>query len=178
MTGAPSPGVNLEFKARIADPAAVESALARLGARRVVVVRQHDTYFSVSAGRLKLRRQDGRAELIAYERPNQPADRWSHYTRTPIADPAVALAALTAEHGLRGVVTKSRRVWLYENARIHVDNVDGLGEFVEIEVVDGPSMGEARDLLTDLLSALALDPASAIGGSYIDLLEDSRRGRS
>jgi predicted adenylyl cyclase CyaB len=178
VTAAPSPGVNLEFKAHIDDPAAAASALAGLGARRVALVHQRDTYFAVGAGRLKLREQDGAAELIAYERPNVTVDRWSRYTRTPIADPAAALVALTAEHRLRGVVTKVRRVWLYENTRIHIDEVDGLGKFIEIEVVDPPSMGAARNRLTHLLRALALDPAAAIGGSYIDLMEQTDRDRS
>jgi predicted adenylyl cyclase CyaB len=109
--------------------------------------------------------------LIAYQRPDAASHRWSRYTRTPVADPAATLTELTAAHGLRGVVTKSRRVWLYENARIHIDDVDGLGQFVEIEIVDPQSEKDARGQLAALLLALGLDPTSAISGSYIDLLE-------
>jgi adenylate cyclase class IV len=179
----PVPGINLEFKARLADRRALESALRRLGAHRDALLRQRDTYFHVTGGRLKLREQGGATELIAYQRtasgpagsqscPDAASHRWSRYTRTPVADAAECLASLTAAHGLRGVVTKLRRVWLYENARIHIDDVDGLGQFAEIEIVDPQSEKDARAQLAALLLALGLDPTSAISGSYIDLLEN------
>ena len=162
---------NLEIKTRLTDLAGAETALRRLAAHDAVVLVQRDTYFGVPEGRLKLREMPDRAELIEYRRDERGATMTSRYTVTTVADPAAESARLVAAYGLRGVVEKSRALWLYRNARIHLDHVAGLGSFLEIEVVDPRTEDEGEALLRELLAALALRAAEAVRTSYIDLLE-------
>lgn len=163
---------NIEFKTRLAAFEPAEAALRELGATFAGTLHQRDTYFAVRDGRLKLREQERGAELIAYRRDEDTATMHSRYTVTAVAEPAACIAALAAEHGVRGVVVKARRLWLVENARVHLDTVEGLGTFLEIEVVEPATVEEGRATLARLLAALGLDPATAIRRSYIDLLSE------
>jgi adenylate cyclase class IV len=125
----------------------------------------------VSEGRLKLREMPRAAELIAYTRDESGPTMHSRYTRAPIDDPTAERERLAAKYGVRGVVEKARALWLYRNARIHLDHVAGLGSFLEIEVVDPRTPQEGAALLADLLAALGLSPSDAVRASYIDLLK-------
>ena len=162
---------NLEFKTRLEDVAAAEAALRRLGAVDAGVLVQRDTYFRVPEGRLKLREMPDGAEWIEYRRDETGATMMSRYNVTPVADAVGTAARLGAAFGMRGVVEKARALWLYRNARIHLDHVAGLGSFLEIEVVEPRSADEGEALLRELLDALALSAADALQASYIDLLE-------
>jgi adenylate cyclase class IV len=162
---------NIEYKARLRDVGQVEAALRMIGATDAGMLVQRDTYFRAPEGRLKLREMPDRAELIAYERDESGATMESRYTLTPIADPATERARRSAEYGVRGVVEKSRALWLYRNARIHLDHVAGLGRFLEIEVVEPRTAEEGAALLGELLAVLDLSRADAVRASYIDLLE-------
>jgi len=174
-------GVNVESKTRCADLEAVARLAATLGARYEGRLDQVDTYFRVPSGRLKLREivrraPDGRvsssAELIRYDRPDQTGARVSRYERTDIDDPEACRARLEAEQGLRGQVRKRRELWILESTRIHLDRVERLGDFVELETVSGGTPGPADRREHDRISsALRLDPRVSIEGSYIDLLE-------
>jgi homotetrameric cytidine deaminase len=170
------PRRNVELKARDADPAAtLERALA-LGATDEGVLAQRDTYFKRARGRLKLREQDGGREagarLIAYVRPDDEAARTSAYRLAEVADPAALREALDAALGTLVVVEKRRRLLLYDNVRIHLDEVRDLGSFVELEGVADPDSDLSREheLVARLREELALgDPVAA---SYSDLLLD------
>jgi adenylate cyclase class IV len=162
---------NLEFKARLDDVSRIEAALRALGAADAGLLVQRDTYFRVPDGRLKLREMPGESELIRYERDEAAPEMASRYTRTPVDRPAARRQQLSAQYGVRGVVEKTRALWLYRNARIHLDHVAGLGSFLEIEVVDPRTPAEGRALLHELLAALPLNRDAAVQASYIDLLE-------
>jgi len=125
-------------------------------------------------GRLKLREfADGTGELIFYERPDQPGPKLSQYDRSPCPDALAVLRALSAALGVRGVVKKRRHVVLVGNTRIHLDEVEGLGSFVELEVVlrDSDSVSAGERTVADLLRALGIPVSSLISGAYLDLLE-------
>jgi predicted adenylyl cyclase CyaB len=164
---------NLETKARHTDLDSAREAAVRLGARRHAEEAQTDTYFQVPHGRLKLREIDGQlAALIWYDRPNHEGSRLCSYHLVPVPDPAGLKAALTAALGVRGVVRKRRTICLWHNVRIHLDEVAGLGTFVEFEAVLGPGQDEAtaQERLEQLGRALAIDPAAYLAPSYADLL--------
>jgi len=176
-------GVNVESKTRCADLEEVARLAASLGARYEGRLDQVDTYFRVPSGRLKLREiahrapaPDGRvsvsAELIRYERPDQSGARVSRYERTEVDDAESWRGRLETEHGLRGQIRKRRELWILESTRIHLDRVEGLGDFVELETVCAGTPGPADRLEHDRISsALRLDPRVSVEGSYIDLLE-------
>ena len=167
---------NLELKARYADHASAETVLQKLGATREWSLRQVDTYFVVPHGRLKLREQESRdvAELIAYERPNETTVRASNYLLVPIPDPAALKSALTRTLGVRVVVAKRRTLWLWHNVRVHLDQVESLGAFLEFEAVlasSDESDEPSRERLGQLTRALDIRDEDRIAGSYSDLLE-------
>ncbi|CAG0953562.1 partial adenylate cyclase, class 2, partial [Anaerolineae bacterium] len=121
---------NLELKCRSASCAELQECARRLGAVVQATLAQTDTYFHVPHGRLKLREIDGsHAELIQYDRPDVAGDRWSRYTRVTVGDPAGLVRALRDALGIRCIVKKVRTLYLYRTARIHVDEVAGLGSF-------------------------------------------------
>jgi predicted adenylyl cyclase CyaB len=168
-----SPRRNLERKARCADLAAAGAALRRFGARLEGTQEQTDTYFPAPSGRLKLRVIDGHdAVLIAYARPDDMGLRPSSYHLVAISDPEALQAALAAALGVRGAVRKRRTVWHWHNVRIHLDEVAGLGIFVEFEAVLSETEEEetSRDRLAELGRLLGLTPADDVAGSYADLL--------
>jgi homotetrameric cytidine deaminase len=158
---------NLEIKARDADPRrSLEAALA-LGAVDQGELTQRDTYFAGAQGRLKLRRQTpGADELIQYRRPDEAGPRVSEFRVVPVAEAEALEQALDAALGTLVVVEKRRRLLLWDGVRIHLDDVGGLGTFVELEA---PEDGADKvDRLTE-----ALQVGEPIAGSYSDLLLDS-----
>jgi adenylate cyclase class IV len=164
---------NIELKARLADLQAARKVAQALATERLGVQQQVDTYFHCIRGRLKLRQIDRlSAQLVWYARPDQKGPKASQYQLVPISNPETLKAALSAALGIRGVVRKRREVFLAGSVRIHLDQVDGLGDFVEFEAVLGPEMDDAagRAALGRLIEAFAIDPANLIPGSYGDML--------
>jgi adenylate cyclase class IV len=172
-----APRRNLEIKAADPDPArTLESALA-LGAHDEGTLVQRDTYFHAVQGRLKLREAPpAPAELIAYARADRPEARVSSYRVVPVADHIGLIEALADALGVRVVVEKQRRLLLHGNVRIHLDSVEGLGEFVELEAVatspGGPAAEEQR--IAELREALGIADDLLVARGYADMLE--RRG--
>ena len=163
---------NLEVKATVSSLADVRRRLRALpGATRQASLRQTDWYFRVPAGRLKVRQVDSRrdGELIAYLRPDRRTARTSEFQRLPTADAAGTTRLLGRMLGSRGCVRKRREVWLYRNARIHLDTVEALGRFIEIEVVVTDGMTQARAVLGELKVLLGIRPEDLIAGSYGEL---------
>lgn len=174
-------GTNVESKSRCQDLEAVASRAAELGARYEGRLEQLDTYFQVERGRLKLREvshhfPDGRvsesSELIRYERPNERGARVSTYERTAIEDVRARKAQLEEVHGVQGCVRKRRTLWILDATRIHLDEVEDLGSFVELETVSERQPTAAAHLEHERVrGGLGLDPGETVAGSYIDLLE-------
>jgi predicted adenylyl cyclase CyaB len=163
---------NVELKARDPDPAgSLEISLA-LGAEDRGWLHQLDTYFRVPQGRLKLREQDAAAELIYYERSDDAIERESHYRIVPVEDPFGLKDALTAALGVLVAVEKSRRLLLWRNVRIHLDEVPGLGSFIELEAVADPGSdlsGEYRSI-AELREALGIAADGILATGYSDEL--------
>ena len=164
---------NVELKALDPDPArSLERALA-LGAEDHGVVVQRDTYFRVRAGRLKLRAEEpGEAHLIAYWRPDAAEVRVSSYRVVPVPDPDGLRAALAETNGIDVVVEKRRRLLLWESVRIHLDEVEGLGSFVELEAVAEPDSDLTRERrqVARLREALEIGDDALREGSYADAM--------
>lgn len=133
---------------------------------------QRDTYFRVPRGRLKLREEEGAAaHLIAYERPDLVGQRESRYRIVDVEQPDELVAALSSVLGVRVVIAKERRLFLWEGVRIHLDKVDGLGDFIEFEAVApaGSDLSREEVQVKTLRQALEIDDADVIGVSYSDL---------
>jgi adenylate cyclase class IV len=167
------PRRNIELKCRCADLAAVRARAQHLGARDAGVLEHHDTFFEAPLGRLKLRDfGDGRAELISYRRPDTTEARGSDFFVYPVGDPVLLRAALAHALATGGTVRKRRHLFLYRHTRIHLDEVEGLGTFVELEtVMAGQSEQEGHEELAHVAAALALKPEDAIPRPYVELLQ-------
>jgi homotetrameric cytidine deaminase len=166
---------NLELKARDADPRrSLERALA-IGAEDRGEIAQRDTYFAHARGRLKLREQSpGATELIEYRRSDSTDPGPSEYRIAPVGDPEPLRDALDSALGTLVVVEKRRRLLVWDAVRIHLDEVEGLGSFLELEAVaePGSDLGPEREKLERLRSELRIEDAALVAGSYSDLLLD------
>lgn len=165
---------NIEIKARVRDFSALRARAAALSDTPCQVVVQEDIFFSVPRGRLKLRLLSaGRAQLVYYTRPDQRGPKRSDYHIFETDAPEDLKAVLSLALGVRGVVRKTRHLYLVGQTRIHLDQVEGLGEFVELEVVLRPGQGDAegRAVADDLMARLGILPADLLEGAYLDLLE-------
>jgi len=160
---------NIEIKARLADLSAARAVAVGLGARAYVVEEQVDSYYALESGRrVKVRRiNGGRSELIDYQRPEATGVRASDYTITPLPDRDAAPAGEPLV-----VVRKRREVLLIDNVRVHLDQVDELGTFLELEaVVDAAHDDRAcRAQVDRIMEALGLREADLIRASYAELL--------
>jgi predicted adenylyl cyclase CyaB len=164
---------NIELKARDADPQRSLAVCESLGAENRGVLVQRDTYFHVAHGRLKLREEEGAAaQLIAYERADTAGERTSHYRLIDVDEPAELRAALATTLEVKAVVAKERRLFLWEGSvRIHLDAVEGLGSFIELEAVasDGSDLSREKAQVKSLRETFEIDDADVIGESYCDL---------
>jgi adenylate cyclase class IV len=163
---------NIEIKARIASVEAVLARATSIADGAPVVIDQDDTFFAVAHGRLKLRRfADGSAELIQYHRDDSADAKASDYVRVPVADADALAEALTRACGTRGRVRKRRLLLMAGQTRMHLDRVDGLGDFLEFEVVlrDGQSDADGTAIAERLMTALAIAPEDRLAGAYLDL---------
>lgn len=170
---------NVEIKARIASVAALRPVAAALADSGPTPIAQDDTFFACDAGRLKLRDfGDGRGELIFYRRADEAGPKLSSYLRTPTSDPAGLREALTLAHGAVGRVRKARTLFLAGRTRIHLDEVEGLGAFLELEVVldDDEPLERGVDEAHALMARLGVASDALVEGAYLDLLRSKGAG--
>jgi adenylate cyclase class IV len=164
---------NIEIKARLADLAAARAVARGLGAVPFVVEEQVDSYYELAGGRrVKVRRIiGGRRELIDYQRPEATGVRASDYTITPLADDAPVAGEPVV------IVRKRREVLLIDNVRVHLDQVDGLGTFLELEAVVDAAHDDAvcRAQVDRIMAALGLPESDLIRASYAELLNQPPR---
>jgi predicted adenylyl cyclase CyaB len=168
---------NVEIKARVSDAIGLEERLTRLKVDFKQELHQVDTFFCVPHGRLKLREfGDGTAELIHYHRADRSEAKLSDYERVAVTDAQRTRSLLTRALGIRGTVTKNRTVMLVCKTRVHIDTVEGLGRFLELEVVldetETIAAGEATAVA--ILRLLEIPAGDLISGAYIDLLDNQR----
>jgi predicted adenylyl cyclase CyaB len=167
------PRRNIELKATDPDPSASLDVCRALGAQDRGTIAQRDTYFEVARGGLKLREeQPGRPHLIQFERASEPQQRESQYRIVEVDNPDTLIAALTDALGLRVVVAKRRHLFLWRNVRIHLDRVEGLGDFIELEAVAPPDsdLTHEHELVAELRMALTITDERLIGLGYAERL--------
>lgn len=165
---------NIEIKARVSDPEELLAKARALSGSEPEIILQTDTFFHAETGRLKIREfADGTGELISYHRPDGEGPKTSSYGIAPTSDARALKDVLAAALPLRGVVQKKRLLFLAGRTRIHLDQVEGLGTFMELEVVlaegDDPKDGERE--AAGLMKKLGIEPEDLVSGAYIDLLE-------
>jgi predicted adenylyl cyclase CyaB len=164
---------NIEIKASVDEPGALERAAAAVADHGPQRIEQDDTFFHCPEGRLKLRDfGNGQAELIFYRRPDQAGPKTSDYRITPTSEPDSLRETLGQALGTVGRVRKTRTLYLAGRTRIHLDQVEGLGHYMELEVVLGDGDEEAAGLAEAeaLMTRLGIRRDQLIDRAYIDLL--------
>ena len=167
---------NVELKARLVDREAARRTATRLATSERVELQQRDTYFHCNSGRLKLREfGDGEAQLIAYRRPDTADTACSRYHLVEVPQPELLRIALADTLGVRVVVEKQREVYLHHHVRIHIDQVRGLGDFLEFEAVLQPSaeLVEGDEILSKLKAEFGIDDRDLVATSYAELVSSA-----
>jgi len=166
--------LNVEIKARCADPGTIREYLLSQGAELRGTDHQTDTYFKVPNGRLKLREGKFETKLIFDARPDQAGPKQSAFQLVKVPDAAGLKKALASANGIKVVVEKIREIYYIRNVKFHIDNVPGLGSFVEIEAgnitapeLDAQKLQEQCDFY---LAAFGITENDLVEVSYSDLL--------
>lgn len=165
---------NVEVKARIHSIESVARLAAFIADQGPIEIAQDDTFFHCNAGRLKLRQfSDDKGELIFYRRADRAGPKESFYVRSPTAEPSTLRETLTLAYGQSGRVIKHRTLFLVGRTRIHLDRVESLGDFVELEVVlgDGDSVEDGRQEAEIVMRRLGIEASQLVEVAYVDLLE-------
>lgn len=168
---------NIEIKAKARDfPRQVEIAREMSG-EEPLLLKQKDVFYQCRDGRLKLRfENDDPPVLVGYHRPDQSGPKLSDYLLYKSQDGAQLDALLAKVLGRIGVVSKFRTVYLVGQTRVHLDEVEGLGSYLELEVVlrDEQSLEEGQEIANKLMNALGVEEEDLITGAYFDMLQEQR----
>ena len=169
---------NVEIKARLTNPSATMNLAAQLSGGPSEVIEQEDVFFCCTNGRLKLRVFAATSgQLIHYQRPDQPGPATSDYLIAATTEPAQLREALSRAYGVVAVVRKTRHLFMLGRTRIHIDSVEGLGDFLELEVVleEGEPVRNGEEEIATLMDALSIDAAALIDVAYVDQLTSIAR---
>lgn len=164
---------NVEIKARVGDLTSLRKRVQEISDSAPTVIHQEDTFFECPRGRLKVRRvSDAYGELIYYERRDSREARESRYVCSTTLKPGSLIATLAQAYGIRGVVRKRRSLYLMGQTRIHLDEVEGLGDFVELEVVlsTDQSVNQGVRIVQEIMERLGIPQKNLVDQAYIDLL--------
>lgn len=164
---------NVQIKARVADLEALTHRVAAVASEGPIEIHQDDTFFHCDAGRLKLRDfGNGSGELIFYQRTDQAGPRESFYVRSPTSSPEELRRTLSLAYGEAGRVLKRRMLFLMGRTRVHLDDVAGLGSFVELEVVldEEDSTEAGAEEAHRLMKSLDIQSHDLVDRPYVDLL--------
>jgi len=171
---------NIEIKARVLDWQSANRAAVAIADGPPQILEQEDIFFTTDRGRLKLRTVNGDTELIYYQRPDGSGPRQSDYLVLPIIEPRIATQMFELLHGRRGTVRKERWLYLSGQTRIHLDRVQELGDFLELEtvLVEDQTASDGERILRHLMSRLGIAHEHLIDRAYIDLLDERHPGAS
>jgi len=166
---------NIEIKASCPNPDNIHEKLIALNADFIGTDFQIDTYFNVSDGRLKLREGKIENALIAYDRNDQPGAKQSNFKLYKSEDPDLLKSILSGSLGIKVIVEKKRKIFYIDNVKFHIDEVSGLGNFIEIEVTDMEDIrnkDEMHEQCSHYMKVLGVSDEELIPKSYSDLLLD------
>jgi len=165
--------LNIEIKATCNDPVFIRDYLLENGAVFKGTDEQTDTYFNAARGRLKLREGNIENNLIFYERIDQQGPKKSHFHLVKVDDAKGLKEALSKSIGVKAVVKKNREIYYIGNVKFHIDEVPGLGSFVEIEAGDmlaDKSEAQLKQQCDFYLKEFGIKPGDLIEVSYSDML--------
>ena len=158
----------VEIKARCLNQDQIRAKLKELGSDCRGIDHQIDTYFNVPSGRLKLRQGNIENALIFYRRPDQSGPKQSDVILHHTSETGTLLTLLEASFGVLARVDKKREIHFIDHVKFHLDIVQGLGTFMEIEAIDRDGIFDADQLLAHCTHYMKLFDIKTE-----DLMEDS-----
>ena len=161
--------LNLELKARVENHEVVKQVLKNIGSKFEKMLNQRDIYYKIENGLLKLRIENGNYSLIKYNREERKSDRWSNYYVVNMEGSETELL-FSSLFPIETEVMKQRELYMYKDTRIHLDTVENLGKFIELETVVHGEKGYAKVLFDEMIELLKLDLNGQIRSSYRDLI--------
>ena len=167
---------NIEIKARISDVDFCTTQARSLSGAEPDIIEQEDTFFNCQNGRLKLRiLSSEHGELIFYNRANMAGPKMSEYHISRTNEPYQLLSVLKKSYGIHGEVKKTRILYTIGRTRVHIDQVSGLGSFLEFEVVlnDTDDVHEGEMEARELMKAFNIQSSDLISDAYVDLIRNS-----
>ena len=167
---------NVEIKARIHDLKYCVSKAERLSGAEPEIIRQEDTFFNCENGRLKLRiLSKDNGVLIFYNRPDATGPKTSEYYISSTHEPDRLLDVLERSYGSCGKVKKTRKLYMIGRTRVHLDQVENLGSFLEFEVVlkDGADITEGEIEANQLMKEFNISETDLLSGAYVDMMQNN-----
>ena len=161
--------LNLELKARVENHETIKQIFKNVGATFEKILDQKDIYYKVKDGLLKLRIENGNYSLIKYNREEEKSDRWSNYYVVKMEGTETELL-FSSLFPIETEVVKKRELFMYKDTRIHIDTVENLGKFIELETVVHGEKEYAKNLFDEMVELLNLDLSNQIRFSYRDLI--------
>jgi adenylate cyclase, class 2 len=165
--------LNVEIKAKCNDAEFIRDYLLSNGAEFRGLDEQTDTYFNVENGRLKLREGNIENNLIWYQRVNQPGPKNSNFHLVKIADTKSLKEVLSKAIGIKVIVSKKREIYYINNVKFHIDEVPGLGSFIEIEagnILADLSQQELKEQCNFYMKEFSVEIEDLVDTSYSDML--------
>lgn len=165
--------INIEIKAKSSDQERIREILKSKNADFKGIDHQNDTYFNVSSGRLKLRKGNIENYLIYYQREDEKGPKQANVTLFKSDPESTLKEILTKALGVLVVVDKRREIYFVDNVKFHIDTVEDLGTFVEIEAIDNNGTIGKDKLLEQcrfFLDLFNISQEDLISVSYSDLL--------
>ncbi|XP_072943132.1 uncharacterized protein [Epargyreus clarus] len=172
---------NVEIKAKVHDYDKICSIAKDLSGGTPTLIKQDDTFYKVNDGRLKMRfYADSAATLVRYSRDDQDGPKLCNYELLEFSkDTTESQKARLLDNmlkkclGVRGRVVKERKLYMVGQTRVHIDTVEDLGHFMELEVVLRPdqTLEEGQAIAKDLQTKLGVHDEDLIKGAYVDLLD-------
>lgn len=165
---------NIELKTKLENFDRIKLILKQRGIELSEILIQTDIYYDFSNFLLKLRKSNEEYQLIKYNRDEYGKERISDYEILKIRgeDP---ISFFNSIFKISTIVKKKRELYLYKNTRIHLDEVETLGKFLEIETVVKSSDEEAQTEFQQVVNLLELDLSKQLKVSYRDLLISMNR---
>ncbi|KAI6182966.1 CYTH domain-containing protein [Aphelenchoides bicaudatus] len=168
---------NVEIKAKIESLQTLLDTASKLcSGASAQIIKQHDTFFTSKVGRLKLREFPGdgkkKTELIYYNRPDSTGPKISDYVKVELDEAKSMRNLLTITNGVVGNVKKTRYLYLHGQTRIHVDDVEGLGTYMELEVclTDDQTLEDGTKIAHDIMDKLHISKDQLVEGAYMDAI--------
>ena len=162
--------LNLELKIKTISHEEIIEKINLNSGEYIDTLLQKDTYYKIKKGLLKLREQKGEFQLVKYIRNEKEGERWSDYSLLFLSGQNV-YKYLSDLFEVETIVEKERKLYIYKNTRIHLDEVNNLGKFLELEtVVKEITKEEAMVEFDKVVNFLDLDATQQIKSSYRDLI--------